>query len=129
VTPRITAPPLNSDVAPPSLTMMCADSWHSTLPHGGHSADSASELAAVPLITGNTSACGLLEHLTHQVAQLGGDAVAAVGEGRAVVGRSDRGEQLRRNARRVVAAQFDGLEIGRGGHAVDSTARPRMPRC
>ncbi len=56
--PRTTAPPPNIDVAPHSLCRMCAVSWHRTDPHGGHSAASPIELAAVPLITGNTSACG-----------------------------------------------------------------------
>ena len=56
--PRMTAPPPNIDVAPPSLLRMCADSWHSTAPHGGHSADSPRALAAVPLTTGNTATSG-----------------------------------------------------------------------
>lgn len=37
---------------------MCAVSWHSTAPHGGHIALSASALAAVPLVTGKTRAPG-----------------------------------------------------------------------
>ena len=45
-------------MAPPSLLRMWADSWHSTAPHGGHSADNPSALAAVPLTTGNTVTSG-----------------------------------------------------------------------
>ncbi len=57
-TPRIAAPPPSSEVEPHSLLRMCADSWHSTAPHGGHSALSDRALAAVPLVTGNTRAVG-----------------------------------------------------------------------
>ena len=40
---------------------MCADFVAQDGPHGGHSADSASALAAVPLTTGNTANVGVLE--------------------------------------------------------------------
>ena len=56
--PRIAAPPPSIDVAAHSLLRMCADSWHSTDPHGGHNELSESALAAVPLVTGNTRAVG-----------------------------------------------------------------------
>src|SRR4051812_10124298 len=57
-TPCITAPPPNNDVAPPSAVMMCADGWQRTAPQGGVAAESASEFAAVPLVTGKTRAVG-----------------------------------------------------------------------
>ena len=37
---------------------MWADGWHSTAPQGGVAAERLSELAAVPLVTGNTRAVG-----------------------------------------------------------------------
>ena len=52
--PRIAAPPLSNDVEAHSLLRMCADSWHSTDPHGGQGALSERALAAVPLVTGKT---------------------------------------------------------------------------
>lgn len=57
-TPRSSRPPPIIDVAAASLLRMCAVSWQSTAPHGGHIELSASALAAVPLVTGKTRAPG-----------------------------------------------------------------------
>ena len=106
-TPRITAPPPSSDVAPHSLLRMCAVSWHSTAPHGGHSALSDRALAAVPLVTGNDPCRRMLEHLAHDGLEPLGQLVAAVGERRALLAGDHGVEDLGNDAGGVVGTKLD----------------------
>ncbi len=81
-------------------------SWQSTAPHGGHNAVNDNAFAAVPLVTGNARARRMLEHLPDGRLQLGGHLVVTVRERRTDVAFGERRHDLRRDARRVVAAQF-----------------------
>ena len=86
---------------------MWADSWHSTEPHGGHSALSDSALAAVPLVTGKTRAVGCSNTSRTTVSSCAVTLVAAVGERGALVGGGHRGEDLGNDASGVVGTQLD----------------------
>ena len=125
--PRMTAL-VNSDVAPPSLRTMWALSWHSTAPHGGHSADSPSALAAVPDTTGNTATSSCSNTSATRSMQAGRPRISAVRHRSALVGGGDGGEDLRRHADRVVAAQFDagGAERVHGDSVGDPPRRRHL---
>ena len=86
---------------------MCAVSWHSTAPHGGHSAASAKRVGRGATDHREHLGVGMLEHLADLVAEFRRPFVGAVGQRRADVGGGDRRHDLGCRTGGVVAAELD----------------------
>ena len=103
---------------PPSSTSICASRWQRIAPCGGHSAASARQLAAVPVVT-HSAATSLAE-------QVGKGAVEPLGPGIAVIGGVDPvglrsapqslADRPRRHCRRKSASPL--AWRGRGGSSM-----------
>ena len=98
------APPENSSVAPHSLVSIWAVSEHRIVPYGGVSAESAIELAAVPVDTGITQT-SVPKRSEKVVLQRFALRVLAVGLRRTHVDASKRGHDFRRRRGDIVGVQ------------------------
>ena len=105
------APPVKNSGAEHSSSMMCAWGWHSTAFHGWVKAESASEFAAVPLVT-KKAVRFMLEYVGEQAFGFSRPRIGSIGWGDACVRIYQCVQHTRGRASHVVAAEVQYGDVG-----------------